>query len=185
MSIWYFFWKEGETSVWGSFWNWVHLKILSLEKQCKKNILPCIYSCTVCMLLASMPHAMQFSQLQRVNCDSLLGLWCLLPNQVDQSLLHWQKALGPWEGQLTCQAGYAPMENGIFSVSQDGVFPFLVESSYVHFTCILFWNYWMPVPTIKSANASIYQIKQLMWIIRGWSEMLKVYFKHFLNGTWM
>lgn len=40
------------------------------------------------------------------------------------------KALGPWEGQLTCQTGCAPTGNGIFSVSQDGVFPFLVESNY-------------------------------------------------------
>lgn len=83
---------DEELHTFSSFWNWVHLEILNLEKQSKKDILPCVYSCTVCMLLASRPHATQFSQLQRVNCDSLLGLWYLLPNQVDQFLLHWQKA---------------------------------------------------------------------------------------------
>lgn len=119
---------DEELHTFSSFWNWVHLEILNLEKLSKKDILPCIYSCTVCMLLASRPHATQFSQLQRVNCDSLLGLWYLLPYQVDQFLLHWQKAIDPWEGQLTCQTGCSPMESGIFSVSQDGVFPFLVET---------------------------------------------------------
>lgn len=68
------------------------------------------FTLTLCMVLASRPHVTQFSQLQRVNCDSYLGLSCLLPNQ---SLLPWEKALGPWEGQLTFQTGCAPMENGI------------------------------------------------------------------------
>lgn len=48
-------------------------------------------------------HVPQFSQLQRASCDSLLSLLCLLLNQVDQSLLHWQKVLCPWEGHLACQ----------------------------------------------------------------------------------
>lgn len=125
----------------------MHLEILNLGKQSKKDIFPCVYSCTGCMLLASRPHATQFSQLQRVNCNSLLGLSCLLPNQVDQSLLQRQKALGPFEGQLTCRTGCAPMENGIFSVSQDGVFSF---------SCLEFLHTLYLYSVLTFLNASAY-----------------------------
>lgn len=98
----------------------------SLSNPDKMDICLLLFSYVIYILLASKPHAMHSFHSWGGLVVTLLSLLCLLLDQVDQSLLHWQRALGAWEGQWACWLGHSPTELVPFQ-NPKGDFSFLVE----------------------------------------------------------
>lgn len=104
-------------------WTW---KGANLSNPDKMDVCPLLFSYVIYILLASKPHAAHSFHSWGWLVVTLLGLLCLLLDQVDQSLLHWQRALSAWAGQPACWLGHPPSEL-VPLENPKGDFSFLVE----------------------------------------------------------